>query len=317
MMSRAIEHDNRMSIMILQFFFCFFTSKIRFRGPNMNRKDNEYYSEITPPRAFTLNIKELIEYGELFYFFTWRDIKVKYKQTVLGFLWAILQPFITMIVFTFFFGNLLQMPSSSLPYPVYVLSGLLLWNVFSSGVVNAGNSMISNSNIIKKIYFPRLIIPFSVILVSVFDFLMTLMIFFVVLIYFTIYKGMDIHWLNFLAVLPISLILACIATFGTGTLLAALNIKYRDFRYLIPFMIQTLLFVTPVIYPMSIVRSEYVKWILSVNPMFASIELLRGSMTGIYTDFYLFFISFFTSLLLLFFGIIFFRSTEYYFADLA
>ena len=248
--------------------------------------------EIKPKRKFDFGLKELWHYKELFYFFAWRDIKVKYKQTVLGFLWAILQPFITMIVFTFFFGSLLQMPSSSLPYPVYVLSGLLLWNVFSSGVVNAGNSMISNSNIIKKIYFPRLIIPFSVILVSVFDFLMTLMIFFVVLIYFTIYKGMDIHWLNFLAVLPISLILACIATFGTGTLLAALNIKYRDFRYLIPFMIQTLLFVTPVIYPMSIVRSEYVKWILSVNPMFASIELLRGSMTGIYTDFYLFFISF-------------------------
>lgn len=272
--------------------------------------------EIKPHRKFDFGFKELWNYKELFYFFAWRDIKVKYKQTVLGFLWAILQPFITMLVFTFFFGNLLQMPSSNLPYPVFVLSGLLLWNIFSSGVVNAGNSMVHNSNIIKKIYFPRLIIPLSAILVSVFDFFMALLIFLVVLLYFKIHSNIDIHWIGFIVMLPVCILISCTASFGIGTFLAALNIKYRDFRYLIPFMIQTMLFITPVIYPMSIVQSVLLKKVLAINPMYAAIELLRGSMTGIYPDMQLIMISLFSSIVLLFVGIFFFRKTEYYFADL-
>lgn len=272
--------------------------------------------EIKPHRKFDFGFKELWNYKELFYFFAWRDIKVKYKQTVLGFLWAILQPFITMLVFTFFFGNLLQMPSLNLPYPVFVLSGLLLWNIFSSGVVNAGNSMVHNSNIIKKIYFPRLIIPLSAILVSVFDFFMALLIFLVVLLYFKIQSNIDIHWIGFIIMLPLCILISCTASFGIGTLLAALNIKYRDFRYLIPFMIQTMLFITPVIYPMSIVQSLLLKKVLAINPMYAAIELLRGSMTGIYPDIQLILISLFSSIVLLFVGVFFFRKTEYYFADL-
>jgi lipopolysaccharide transport system permease protein len=273
--------------------------------------------EIKPKREFDFGLKELWGYKELFYFFAWRDIKVKYKQTVLGFLWAILQPFVTMVVFTFFFGRLLQMPGGNLPYPVFVLSGLLLWNIFSSGVINAGNSMVNNANIIKKIYFPRLIIPLSAVLISVFDFLMTLIIFVIVLIYYTTKYGMEIHWINLILNLPLCIVLTCISTFGMGTLLAALNIKFRDFRYLIPFMIQTLFFITPVIYPISIVQSYPVKLILSINPMYASIELLRGAMTGVYPDLLQFTISLVTSLAILYTGILFFRKTEYYFADLA
>ena len=273
--------------------------------------------EIKPQRKFDFGLKELWSYKELFYFFAWRDIKVKYKQTALGFLWAVLQPLITMVVFTFFFGRLLQIPSSTLPYPVFVLSGLLLWNIFSSGVTNAGNSMVNNSNIIKKIYFPRLIIPLSAILVSVFDFLMTLLIFFGVLLYFKINANLNIAWFNLLLVLPISVILSCIASFGIGTLLAALNIKYRDFRYMIPFMIQTLLFITPVIYPISIIQSPLLKIILAMNPMYAAIEILRGSMTGIFPDTYLLMLSIFSSVVFLLIGVFFFRKTEYYFADLA
>ena len=273
--------------------------------------------EIRPKRKFDFGLRELWVYKELFYFFTWRDIKVKYKQTMLGFLWAILQPFVTMVVFTFFFGRLLNVPSMNLPYPVFVLSGLLLWNIFSSGVVNAGSSMIVNSNIIKKIYFPRLIIPLSAILVSVFDFLMTLIIFFSVLIYFKIYKNLDLNWTGLFLFLPLGVILSCISSFGLGTLLAALNIKYRDFRYLIPFMIQTLLFVTPVIYPISIVHSSLLKKIFALNPMYAAIEILRGGMTGIYPDMGLVMLSILSSLFLLIIGIYFFRKTEYYFADLA
>ena len=272
--------------------------------------------EIKPHRKFDFGLTELWSYKELFYFFAWRDIKVKYKQTILGFLWAILQPFITMLVFTFFFGKMLQSPSLNMPYPVFVLSGLLMWNIFSSGVVNAGNSMIHNSNIIKKIYFPRLIIPLSAVLVSVFDFLMAFVIFLVVMIYYNLNSNLDIHWISFILFLPVCIIISCIASFGVGTLLAALNIKYRDFRYLIPFMIQTLLFVTPVIYPLNIVEPVYLKQILAINPMYAAIEILRGSMTGIFPNVELILISIISSLVLLFVGIFFFRKTEYYFADL-
>lgn len=272
--------------------------------------------EIKPHRKFDFGLTELWSYKELFYFFAWRDIKVKYKQTVLGFLWAILQPFITMLVFTFFFGKMLQSPSLNMPYPVFVLSGLLMWNIFSSGVVNAGNSMIHNSNIIKKIYFPRLIIPLSAVLVSVFDFLMAFVIFLVVMIYYNLNSNLDIHWISFILFLPVCIIISCIASFGVGTLLAALNIKYRDFRYLIPFMIQTLLFVTPVIYPLNIVEPAYLKQILAINPMYAAIEILRGSMTGIFPYNELILISIISSIVLLFVGIFFFRKTEYYFADL-
>ncbi len=273
--------------------------------------------EIKPQRKFDFGMKELWSYKELFYFFTWRDIKVKYKQTVLGFLWAVLQPFVTMVVFTFFFGRLLNVPSAGLPYPVFVLSGLLLWNIFSSGVVNAGNSMVANSNIIKKIYFPRLIIPLSSILVSVFDFLMTLIVFVAVLVFYNITTELHIDWLYFIMLLPLCVLLSCLASFGLGTLLAAMNIKYRDFRYLIPFLVQTLLFVTPVIYPINIVQSSLVKWILSLNPMYAAIEIFRSGLTGVLPEFQLIITSVISSLLILFVGVYFFRKTEYYFADLA
>lgn len=273
--------------------------------------------EIKPQRKFDFGMKELWSYKELFYFFTWRDIKVKYKQTVLGFLWAVLQPFVTMVVFTFFFGRLLNVPSAGLPYPVFVLSGLLLWNIFSSGVVNAGNSMVANSNIIKKIYFPRLIIPLSSILVSVFDFLMTLIVFVAVLVFYNLTTELSINWFYFILLLPLCVLLSCLASFGLGTLLAAMNIKYRDFRYLIPFLVQTLLFVTPVIYPISIVQSSIIKWILSLNPMYAAIEIFRSGLTGVLPEIQLIITSVISSLFILFVGVYFFRKTEYYFADLA
>ena len=140
--------------------------------------------EIKPKGKLSLGLKELWDYRELFYFFTWRDIKIKYKQTVIGFLWAILQPLFLMIVFSLFFGKALNVPSGNIPYPVFVFSGLLLWNIFSSGLSNAANSMVSNACIIKKIYFPRLIIPMSGILVSLFDFLMALIVYLAILIYY-------------------------------------------------------------------------------------------------------------------------------------
>jgi len=269
--------------------------------------------EIKPQNKFSLGLEELWLYRELFYFFTWRDIKVKYKQTSLGFAWAILQPLTMMLVFSVFFGKALNVPSEGIPYPVFVFSGLLLWNVFSSGLSGAANSMVANANIIKKIYFPRLIIPISTILVSAFDFLMAFIIYIGVLIYYQF----PISILKLIILLPISLFLTVIGTFGLGCLLSALNVKYRDFRYVIPFMIQLLLFLTPVIYPISIFKQKWLQLILSFNPMYAPIHIFRSVIipTPMEMNFILNSIS--SSVILFIMGIYIFRKTEAYFADIA
>ena len=269
--------------------------------------------EIKPKEKLSLGVKELWNYRELFYFFTWRDIKVKYKQTVLGFVWAVLQPFFMMVVFTLFFGQALKVPSDNMPYPIFVYSGLLLWNVFSAGLSSAGNSMVNNANIIKKIYFPRLIIPISSILVAMFDFLMAFIIFIAMLFYYHV----SLNLLSFILLLILSMCITSFATFGLGALLAALNIKYRDFRYIIPFMIQALLFITPVIYPVSILNQEWLKYILAINPMYAAIELFRHSIIPKPLDINLLMISASSSILFFIIGLFYFRKTEAYFADLA
>ena len=268
--------------------------------------------EIKPAGKLSLGLKELWEFRELFYFFTWRDIKVKYKQTSLGVLWAILQPFLLMVVFSLFFGQALNVPSENIPYPIFVFSGLLLWNVFSSGLSNAANSMVSNANIIKKIYFPRLIIPMSAILVALFDFIMG----FIIYIGLLIYYHYTVNW-NILLCLPLSLGITVLSTFGLGTFIAALNVKYRDFCYIIPFLIQLLLFLTPIIYPVSILKYEWTKQLLSLNPMGGAIHLLRSTVTHTAVDWQLVGISMFISILLFITGLFYFRKTEYYFADLA
>jgi lipopolysaccharide transport system permease protein len=276
-------------------------------------ESDDFYFEIKPKLAFSLNLKELIEYKELFYFFTWRDIKVKYKQTALGFLWAILQPLVMMAIFTFSIGKLVSVDSNTMEYPVFAFSGLILWTVFSSGITNAGNSMVSNAQIIKKIYFPRLIIPISSILVSIFDFLIAFLVFVCLLVLYQ--QPVDI--LYAFVLWPTSLIIAVIATFGPGCLLAALNVKYRDFRYIIPFLVQALLFLTPVIYPISIVSNPWLKYLLAINPMYAAITLFRMPMAHTAPDFTLLWISLLSGVVLFFIGLMYFRKTEKYFADLA
>lgn len=269
--------------------------------------------EIKPVGKLTLGFKELWEFRELFYFFTWRDIKVKYKQTVLGILWAILQPFLLMIVFTLFFGHALGVPTgNNTSYPVFVYSGLLIWNIFSSGLSSASNSMVSNAGIIKKIYFPRLIIPISAILVALFDFIMAFIIYIGLLIYYHQPVSPDI-----IIYLPLSILITVLSTFGLGSMLAALNVKYRDFRYIIPFLIQLLLFLTPVIYPISIIKYQWLENILSLNPITGAIELLRSSVGHTPMNLQLTITSIIASLVLFFSGLFYFRKTEYYFADLA
>lgn len=268
--------------------------------------------EIKPVGKLTLGLKELWEFRELFYFFTWRDIKIRYKQTVIGVLWAILQPFLLMVVFSLFFGKALGVPSDNIPYPVFAFSGLMLWNIFSQGLSGAAQSMVNNANIIKKIYFPRLIIPVSAILVALFDFIMAFVVYIGLLIYykFTISPFILLY-------LPLSILITVFTTFGLGTFTAALNVKYRDFRYAIPFLIQFLFFLTPVIYPVSIIKYEWAKQLLAFNPMVGAIDLLRSTIAGNELNWQLVMLSIFSSVFLFLFGLFYFRKTEYYFADLS
>lgn len=256
--------------------------------------------------------RELWHYKELFYFFTWRDIKIKYKQTILGFLWAILQPLLMMVIFTFFFGRALNVPSQNLPYPVFVFSGLLLWNTFSSGLTNSANSMVNNAQIIKKIYFPRLIVPVSSILVALFDFMMALGLFVPLLIFYEQPVSLSALWCW-----PLAITISLLATLGPGCLLAALNVKYRDFRYVIPFLVQVLFFLSPVIYPMSMLKYPVLQYIIVMSPMYAAIELFRYPLTMQELDISFMLISLVTGMGLLLIGLIYFKKTEDFFADFA
>jgi lipopolysaccharide transport system permease protein len=269
--------------------------------------------EIKPRKAFAFNFKELAAHSELLYFFAWRDIKIKYKQTVLGFLWAVLQPLLLMLIFTVFIGRALQVSSEGMEYPVFVYSGLVLWLVFASGVTTAANSMVSNAAIIKKIYFPRLIIPISAVLVALFDFVMAFAIFIVILFFFST----PVNLLVLLYSWPLAILLTIVATAGPGCLLAALNIKYRDFRYVVPFLIQILLFVTPVIYPVSAISQNWLRYVVALNPMYAAISVFRMPLAEAPPDWILLTISVASSIVLFLVGLAYFRRTENYFADIA
>lgn len=258
------------------------------------------------------NWQELWQYRELFYFFTWRDIKIKYKQTALGFIWAVLQPLAMMAIFTFFFGRALRIPSQQLPYPIFVFSGLLIWNMFSSGLTSSANSMVNNAQIIKKIYFPRLIIPVSSILVSMFDFLMAFILFIPLLFFYqqAVNTNAIFYW-------PLALAISVIATLGPGSWLAALNVKYRDFRYVIPFLIQAMFFLTPVLYPVMLLEHPLLRYLLAASPMYAAVEFFRIPLTGQFPDATLLTISLVSGLVLLMIGLVYFKRTEDFFADFA
>lgn len=259
-----------------------------------------------------INFKELWKYRELFYIFTWRDIKVRYKQTVIGIAWAILQPFLLMVVFSVFFGKLAKIPSDNIPYPIFVFSGLLFWNYFSIALTNTSNTLIENENMIKKIYFPRLILPLSPSITPIVDFLIA----------FVVFGGMLIYYhftptLIGIILLPILMIISFLSAAGLGTFLAAINVRYRDIRYALPFFIQLLIFLTPVIYPATLIGEKY-RWILALNPMTGVIEAARAGMLGAKPiDFNLLAISGITSVILFLLGVFYFRKTEKSFADIA
>ncbi len=235
---------------------------------------------IKPRSSFAINWQELWQYRELLYFFAWKEVKVRYKQAVLGVVWTLLQPLAMMAVFIILLNRGLGVSTGEIPPPLYYLSGLIIWNLFNHAVTNAAGSMVSNANIIKKIYFPRLVIPISSVLVSSFDFLISLILFFVLILYYQISGNIDISWLLLIPTVLIAYFITAITAFSLGTFFAAINVKYRDVRYALPFFVQSLFFITPVMYDGRVIQSEWVVNALQWNPLYWAIELVRQAILG-------------------------------------
>lgn len=230
---------------------------------------------IRPSRGWvSLRLAELWEFRELLFFLTWRDIKIRYKQTALGAAWAILQPFMTMVVFSIFFGRLAQVPSDGIPYPIFSFAALLPWTFFANGLNLASNSLVGNANMIKKIYFPRLVIPISAVLSGLPDFALS----FVILLGMMAYYGIAAP-LSILIWLPLFLLLALITSLGVSLWLAALNVQYRDIRYVVPFLTQFWLFATPIAYSSSLLEEPW-RTLYGLNPMVGVVEGVRWALLG-------------------------------------
>jgi lipopolysaccharide transport system permease protein len=265
---------------------------------------------IEPNRTTSAFIRELIRYRELFYFLAWRDILVRYKQTVIGIAWSVIRPLLTMIVFSIVFGRLARLPNEGVPYPILVFSAMLPWQYFANAMQESSNSLIAESRLISKVYFPRLIVPTSSVIVSAVDFLISLALLGFLMLWYGFVPAFDIVFM------PFFFILATMAALGTGFWLAALNVKYRDFRYIVPFLVQFGLYISPVGFSSSVVP---VKWRLlySLNPMVGVIDGFRRCVQGVGSPLYLpgFFLSAVVSIFLFWSGVKFFRRTERFFAD--
>lgn len=266
---------------------------------------------ITPkPKSYFLDFREIWRNRELLYFLTLRDISVRYKQTFAGFFWLLLQPILTVLIFTFIFGQITKIAVSDVSYPVFVFSGLVFWNLFSRSIITSSESIVANQNLVKKVAFPRIILPLSSIGVHIVDFFFSFLIFIILLIIFKT----KISLLGIL-VLPFILLLTFFSSFGIGCFFASINVKYRDIRLLLPFLIQLLFFLTPVIYPLESIDKKY-QLLLLLNPVAGSIETFKVLLfkTG-NIDYKVIFSSILISFILLFFGIYKFKIQERFFAD--
>jgi lipopolysaccharide transport system permease protein len=273
-------------------------------------ESGKYHLVIEAGRTEKHYWRDIWRYRELFYFLSWRDILVRYKQTTLGILWALIRPLLTMAVFTVIFGRIGKFPSDNVPYPLMVFAGLLPWQFFSAAFSEASNSLIGNANMISKVYFPRLVIPTSSVIVSFVDFMIS----FVLLILLMVWYRFSLSW-QILA-LPVFIFIAFIASMGAGLWVAALNVKYRDFRYIVPFVVQFGLYVSPVGISSSVISEKW-RLLYSVNPMVGVIDGFRWSILGQKSAIYWpgFILSMSLIIILLITGIIYFRKTERTFAD--
>jgi lipopolysaccharide transport system permease protein len=254
--------------------------------------------------------RDLFRYRELFYFLAWRDVLVRYKQTVIGVLWAVLRPFLTMVVFVFIFSKIAKLPSEGVPYPVMVFAAMLPWTLFSTSLSEGSNSLISNANLISKVYFPRLIVPASAVIVSFVDFLISLVLLGLLMIWYQVWPTWH------LLALPLFTLLALAASTGAGLWLAALNVEYRDFRYVVPFLVQFGLYLSPVGFSSSIVPEKW-RLLYSINPMVGVIDGFRWAISGGRSSIYMpgLIASVVVMSILLASGIWYFRRMERTFAD--
>ncbi len=267
---------------------------------------------ITPnPNRFSLYLKELWGCRDILYTLFLRDVKIRYRRTLLGVGWVVLQPLATMVVFSLFFGKLAKIPSGDLPYPLFVYSGLIIWNFFTSAVTNASNSIVSAGGIIEKVYFPRLILPLSGVATALLDFFVNLVFLGLMLAYYRITPNP-----MFIVFFPVILLNLLLLTGGLGFFLASLKVKYNDIGLALPYVMQVGIFLTPVIYPLGIVY-DYKKWLLLLNPLTAILEVIRTLIGGgLEINFPLFLLSGVISMSFFLFGLFYFRKLEGVFADI-
>jgi lipopolysaccharide transport system permease protein len=266
---------------------------------------------IRPRRGWTaIDWSELLHYRELLYFLVWRDVKVRYKQTVLGVAWAVLQPLFSMLIFTFIFGRFAKIPSENLPYAVFVYAGLLPWQFFANGLTLAGQSLVNQQNLLTKVYFPRLFVPTASIGAGLVDMLISFGVYAVILVVYGIAPSWQIIYL------PLLVLLTCVTVLGFSYLLAALTVSYRDFRFVIPFMVQAWMYASPVIYPVSMVPPQY-QWLLGLNPMVGIIDAFRAAILGKDWNLPMLGLSILIGCGMFVFGMFYFRKVERRFADIA
>jgi lipopolysaccharide transport system permease protein len=257
----------------------------------------------------SLKLHELWEYRELLYFLVWRDIKVRYKQTTLGVTWAIIQPFLTMVVFSVFFGRLAKIPSDGVPYPVFSYAALVPWTFFAHGLTHASNSLVGSANLIKKIYFPRLAVPIASVTSGIVDFVLAFTVLLGMMLYYGIVPTINVLWL------PVLLLLALATSLGVGLWLSAMNVQFRDVRYVVPFLTQFWLFATPIAYPSSLLPEPW-RTLYGLNPMVGVVEGFRWALLGTATaPGLIVIVSALISLALLVGGMFYFRRLERTFAD--
>lgn len=269
------------------------------------------YLRIEPSKGWvSLKLNEIWEYRELLYFLTWRDIKVRYKQTVLGAGWAILQPFLTMVVFSLFFGGLAEIPSDGVPYPIFSYTALVPWTFFATGLSMSSNSLVGSANLIKKVYFPRLTIPLATVLSGVLDFLIAFAVLILMMPFFGVAPTINVLFL------PCFVLLAFVTSLGIGLWLSAMNVQFRDIRYIVPFITQFWLFLTPIAYPSSLIKNDFLRAIYGINPMAGVVEGFRWALLGTETaPGLLILISSLAALILFISGLFYFRRMEKTFAD--
>jgi lipopolysaccharide transport system permease protein len=269
------------------------------------------YRRIQPSRGWvSLKLRELWTHRELLYFLVWRDVKVRYKQTLLGASWAIIQPFFTMVVFSLFFGRLAQIPSDGVPYPIFSYAALVPWTFFANGVTHSANSLVQSAHMLKKVYFPRLSIPLATVLAGGVDFVLAFVVLLGMMLFYGIVPTANVIWL------PFFVLLAFVTATGAGLWLAAMNVQFRDVRYIVPFLIQFWLFATPIAYPSTLIEDPTLRALYGLNPMTGVVEGFRWALLN--TDTApgpMIIVSSLAAVLLLISGAFYFRRMEKSFAD--